>query len=139
MGQALSRAEGAQQAAAASLFAGWQEKLIASALEGAMGGVWMLEDTPGGALAECGDFLFLEARDSQTARNLLMAWKREHAGRYAILVARDPALSALAPEVFAGDAALTRRYAFHKGGEAFDRERLARFAACAPRKWSAAV
>ena len=45
MGQALSRAEGAQQAAAASLFAGWQEKLIASALEGAMGGVWMLEDT----------------------------------------------------------------------------------------------
>ena len=33
---------------------------------------------------------------------------------------------------FAGDAALTRRYAFHKGGEAFDRERLARFAACAP-------
>ena len=69
MGQALSRAEGAQQAAAASLFAGWQEKLIASALEGAMGGVWMLEDTPGGALAECGDFLFLEARDSQTARN----------------------------------------------------------------------
>ena len=39
MGQALSRAEGAQQAAAASLFAGWQEKLIASALEGAMGGV----------------------------------------------------------------------------------------------------
>ena len=50
MGQALSRAEGAQQAAAASLFAGWQEKLIASALEGAMGGVWMLEDTPGGAL-----------------------------------------------------------------------------------------
>lgn len=132
MGQALSRAEGAQQAAAASLFAGWQEKLIASALEGAMGGVWMLEDTPGGALAECGDFLFLEARDSQTARNLLMAWKREHAGRYAILVARDPALSALVPEVFAGDAALTRRYAFHKGGEAFDRERLARFAACAP-------
>mgnify|MGYP002563704076 CR=1 FL=1 len=51
MGQDLSRAEGAQQAAAASLFAGWQEKLIASALEGAMGGVWMLEDTPGGALA----------------------------------------------------------------------------------------
>lgn len=97
-----------------------------------MGGVWMLEDTPGGALAECGDFLFLEARDSQTARNLLMAWKREHAGRYAILVARDSALSALVPEVFAGDAALTRRYAFHKGGEAFDRERLACFAACAP-------
>ena len=55
MGQDLSRAEGAQQAAAASLFAGWQEKLIASALEGAMGGVWMLEDTPGGALAECGE------------------------------------------------------------------------------------
>ena len=90
MGQALSRAEGAQQAAAASLFAGWQEKLIASALEGAMGGVWMLEDTPGGALAECGDFLFLEARDSQTARNLLMAWKREHAGRYAILWRATP-------------------------------------------------
>lgn len=80
MGQALSRAEGAQQAAAASLFAGWQEKLIASALEGAMGGVWMLEDTPGGALAECGDFLFLEARDSQTARNLLMAWEARARG-----------------------------------------------------------
>ena len=51
---------------ASALFAGWQEKLIASALEGAMGGVWMLEDTPGGALAECGDFLFLEARDYRT-------------------------------------------------------------------------
>lgn len=60
MGQALSRAEGAQQAAAASLFAGWQEKLIASALEGAMGGVWMLEDTPAARWLNAGIFCSLK-------------------------------------------------------------------------------
>ena len=133
MGQALIRVEGAQaMQAVAPLFAGWPEMLIVSALEGTMGSVWTLQDAPGGALAECADFLFLAAREISAARSLLTAWKREHAGRYAILAARDPALSALTPDVFADDAALTRRYAFHKGGEAFDRERLARFAASAP-------
>ena len=133
MGQALKRAEGARaRAAVAPLFANWPEMLIASALEGAMGGVWTLEEAPGGALAECADFLFLAAQNIQTARSLLTAWKREHAGQYAILAARDPSLSALVPAVFADEAVPTRRYAFHKGGEAFDRERLARFAASAP-------
>ena len=133
MGQALIRAEGARAVqAVAPLFADWPEMLIASALEGAMGGVWTLEGAPGGALAECADFLFLAARENPVARSLLTAWKHEHPGRYAILVARDPALSALVPDAFADKAAPTRRYAFHKGGEAFDRERLARFAASAP-------
>lgn len=133
MGQALIRAEGVRAGAAvAPLFAQWPEMLIASALEGAMGCVWTLEGEPGGALAECADFLFLAAREVETARKLLMAWKREHAGQYAIAAARDSALLALIPAVFAGEAEPTRRYAFHKGGEAFDRERLVRFAASAP-------
>lgn len=133
MGQALIRAEGARAVqAVAPLFADWPEMLIASALEGAMGGVWTLEGAMGGALAECADFLFLAARENPVARSLLTAWKNEHPGRYAILVARDPTLSALVPDVFADKAEPTRRYAFHKGGEAFDRERLARFAASAP-------
>lgn len=133
MGQELIRAEGAwARAQSAPLFAHWMEMMIVSALEGSMGNVWTLEDAPGGALVECADFLFLSSRSTRSAESLLRAWKQERAGRYAILVARDPALSALAPAVFGGDASPTRRYAFHKGGEDFDRSRLACFADAAP-------
>lgn len=133
MGQELIRAEGAwARAQSAPLFAHWMEMMIVSALEGSMGNVWTLEQAPGGALVECADFLFLSSRSTRSAESLLRAWKQERAGRYAILVARDPALSALAPAVFGGDASPTRRYAFHKGGEDFDRSRLARFADAAP-------
>ena len=133
MGQELIRAEGAwARAQSAPLFAHWMEMMIVSALEGSMGNVWTLEQAPGGALVECADFLFLSSRSTRSAESLLRAWKQERAGRYAILVARDPALSALAPAVFGGDASPTRRYAFHKGGEDFDRSRLACFADAAP-------
>ena len=94
MGQALKRAEGARaRAAVAPLFADWPEMLIASALEGTMGGVWTLEEAPDGALAECADFLFLAAQDIQTARDLLTG--RHFSSRKGFLALDLPARSGL--------------------------------------------
>lgn len=133
MGQALILAEGARaREAVALLFSGWHDTMVASVLEGAMGCAWTLEDAPGGAMIECADFLFLSARDMDASRRLLCAWKRERAGKYTILSGHDDALRTLVPAIFGKDAALTQRYAFHRGDERFDRERLARFAACPP-------
>lgn len=129
----LKRAQGAwERAAAAPLFAGWEETPLYSALEGEMGGVWTLDGAADAALAECADFLFLAAGGPESAALLLAAWRRERAGEYRILTARDPALLSLAARVFGGDASPTRRYAFEKGGERFDRQRLASFAASVP-------
>ena len=85
---------------------------------------------PGGALAECGDFLFLAARENPLPGTCWTAVETSIRGVTPFL-ARDPRFRRWCL-MFMDKAELTRRYAFHKGGEAFDRERLACFAASAP-------
>lgn len=117
------------------LFDGWQETLIWSALEGEMGRIWALDtgEPPKAALCENGDFLFLAGAPSEPqTRALLEGWRAERNGQFVILAPRDPACGPLIEAVFGGAARRAERYAFCKGGEAFDPERLKALASAAP-------
>lgn len=125
MGERLIRLTRPEQAAA--LFEGWPETLIWSALEGGMGCIWTAAQEPRAALCENGDFLFLAGgAEKPETRLLLESWRREKEG-FRILVPRDPACGALIEAVFGTDAERYERFGFHKGGETFDREKLAGF------------
>lgn len=120
----------------APLFANWEETLIWSALEGEMGCFWTLGGAaPKAALCENADFLFLAgAADEPETRLLLERWKAERAGQFIILAPKDVQCAGLIEEVFAGNSKAAQRIAFHKGGEAFDRKRLAAFAHALPQR-----
>lgn len=108
---------------AANLFAGWQETLIWSALEGEMGCIWALSESPKAALCENADFLFLSgAADEPETCLLLECWRQEKGG-FQILVPREKECGAVIKAVFP-EAEMDIRYAFHKGGEHFDRDAL---------------
>lgn len=122
----------AQPESAEKLFENWPETPIWSALEGAMGCIWTVADEPRAALCDIGDFLFLAgpAEEAET-RLLLECWRREKGGSR-ILVPRDPACGRLIENIFGADARPGRRCAFLKGGEGFDREKLAGFVSAVP-------
>ena len=118
----LQKAEGAAALRrAAPLFDGWQETAVWSALQQEMGCIWTLSDTPRAALCENADFLFLagSAQEAETEQ-LLRAWQQERAGRFVILVPREPSCGPLIEQIFGADAQAETRFAFHKGGECFD-------------------
>ena len=130
----LQKAEGAAAfRRAAPLFDGWQETAVWSALQQEMGCIWTLSDPPRAALCESADFLFLAggAQEAETER-LLRAWQQERAGQFAILVPRDPACGLLIESIFGAAAKPEKRFAFHKGGESFDRTALEQLAAKRP-------
>lgn len=129
----LKRAGARTLKQAAPLFDGWQETLIFSALEGAMGQVWVVEDSPRAALVECGDFLFLAGDEGcDEPRRLLEGWRAAYGGVFRILAARGEKLNALIEQIYGKDAARTARCAFHKGGECFDPTRLSGLIAALP-------
>lgn len=129
MGKRLIQAVGAEAlACAAPLFANWQETMVWSALEGGMGKIWTICESPKAALCENADFLFLAGKaDELETRHLLETWRAERAGQFIILVPNDPRCAELILEVFGGEAKRWVRYAFQKGGEHFDREKLKGF------------
>ena len=130
MGERLIQAVGAEAlASVAPLFADWQETMIWSALEGGMGTIWTLGGAPKAALCENADFLFLGGHPCEETVRLLETWKREREGQFIILVACDPNCNKLIVPIFGENAKRWERYAFHKGGENFDREKLSSFAA----------
>lgn len=109
---------------AATLYEGWQETLIWSVLEGGMGCLWALSESPRAALCENGDFLFLAgSADEPETRLLLECWRQEK-GAFEILVPRDLACGVLIEAVFGRKVKASNRCAFHKGGEHFDRDAL---------------
>jgi len=137
MGKRLIQAVGAEAlACAAPLFANWQETMIWSALEGGMGKIWTLNDAPRAALCENADFLFLAggANEPET-RSLLEAWRAEREGQFIILVPNDPRCGGLIAQIFGEQAKRWTRYAFQKGGETFDREKLGGFVRRLPQEF----
>ena len=117
---------------AAPLFDGWQETLIWSALEGCMGRIWTVKEEPQAALCENADFLFLAGDPAlDETRDLLEAWRCEKK-QYAILTPRTSDAAALIESVFGKQAVRSERYAFQKGGEAFDPQQLKRMAKTLP-------
>ena len=130
MAQRLIRLSNPQ--AAAGLYEGWQETLIWSALEGAMGCIWAVSEQPKAALCETGDLLFLAgAADEPETRLLLEAWRQERE-HFEAMVPRDLDCGVLIETFFAGKVKAGKRCAFHKGGEAFDLPALQKMAANAP-------
>ncbi len=117
---------------AASLFEGWQETLIWSALEGAMGCIWAVSEQPEAALCQTGDFLFLAGRAEETQTRLLLeTWQKEKGG-FEIIVPREEACGALIEEIFGKEAKAGERCAFCKGGERFDPAALRQMVQAAP-------
>jgi len=134
VGKRLIQAIGAEALkSAAPLFANWQETMIWSALEGGMGKIWTLNDTPKAALCENADFLFLAGKASEAETRLVLeAWKEERAGQFIILVPNDPACARMIEAIFGDQAKRWTRYAFHKGGEHFDQEKLREYVRLLP-------
>lgn len=111
----------------ASLFAGLEDTLIQTALEGEMGSVWCCMDDPVPAAACCwtGDFIF-PAGDAAApeARALLCGLAEQLDGRFAIITPPDEAWNALVRQVFGDRAKAGERYAIRKEPDRFDRELL---------------
>lgn len=101
------------------IFAGWQETLVWSCLQGVMGAVY----TQGkdSALAVIGDFCFFAGKPNL---ELALFLPPETKGTERILIPQDSAWAALLESAYPGQAQKTLRYAFAKGGEHFDREAL---------------
>ena len=108
---------------AAPLFAGWKKTMVWTCLQGHMGTVVTDGRTPPeSALCAVGDFCFLAGRpDPELARQ---------ADR-PILIPRTPDWEPVLRSVFGEKASPFPRYAMD-GPEAFDRERLAAYAAALP-------
>ena len=133
--------------AAKRLFGGWEETMITSCLEGAMGGIFADDDkTPTAVCARLGDFAFFAG---QPQAGLLELAAKEGAG---ILVPKDVRWERMIEECLSG-ARRVRRFATKKD-TAFDEERLIKmaqppegfricdideelFARCAKEAWSA--
>ena len=111
---------------AASLFAGMEDTLILTALQGEMGGVWRCggDEKPIAAFCRTGDFVF-PAGDAAApeALWLLQGLKAQLDGRFAILTPPDEAWSRLIRQVFGECAKAGERYAIHRQTD-FDRTLL---------------
>lgn len=129
----LLQGEAALQSVA-SLFAGMEDTLIQTALEGEMGSVWCCEGEEKSTAAFCrtGDFVF-PAGDAAApeALWLLQGLKAQLDGRFAILTPPDVAWSSLIREVFGERAKAGERYAIHRQSR-FDETLLRSFIARLP-------
>lgn len=108
-------------AAAAPLAADWPETMLWSCLEGCMGGVWANDETtPTAALFQIGDFGFLAGRPCAE----LAGYKPVGGPPFIILVPQNEGWAAEIERALGPRAVRRTRYAFRKGGEAFDRQAL---------------
>ena len=113
----------------APLFAGWEETLIWSVLQGCMGQAWADEaNEPKAALLWVGDFLFLGG-DWQCpgAKELAGYIPHDFSVEEAIIVPQNPFWQRLVEEAYGGRAKNFQRYALKKESDVFDRNKLAAF------------
>lgn len=102
---------------AAPLFAGWQETMIWSCLQGVMGKIYVTsQEDPISAMAVLGDFCFLAGKPD---REFVSA----DAG-FMILVPGNEGWAELIEECLGGRAGKVVRYAVKKEPDVFDREKL---------------
>ena len=113
-------------ASVAPLFAGWQETIIWSCLQGEMGEVYApVGEAPVSALATLGDFTFLAGEPREELVRFLPPNRRPD---YHILVPQNEGWARCIAGVYPQARRVTR-YATEKTGMLFDRTRLARLAA----------
>lgn len=132
MAYGLTQANGAEERMLlAPLFVGWEELLVACALEGCMGRVWRFASSARAAVCEVGDFLFLAGEAGAESEALARAFARD--GRYHILAAKTPVLHEQVGAALSGRARAGERYAFHKETAGFDTDRLAALSQTLPK------
>ena len=104
-----------------SLFAGWDETLIWSCLQGVMGSLYgNSQEDPDAAAACLGDFAFFAGNPDRE----LLEWICGEINAPKLLVPGSSAWSALMESTFGNRLLKTRRYRILKGGEHFDVEAL---------------
>ena len=124
----------ADPSCAAPLFAGWDETMVWSCLQGVMGSVWAVAGETGArcprsALALLGDFIFYGGRPD--AR--LAAWRPPaHLGNGVLLVPRNNAWARCLEAVWKDRAHPLTRYSFTKDPGSLDPRRLEHMAASLP-------
>lgn len=107
---------------AEELFAGWQETMVWSCLQGIMGDIYA-EDTKeiASAVAALGDFAFFAGQPSQ---KLLFAYELWAEGDFMILVPQNEGWADLIQKEYGKKAERVSRYAIKKEGNIFDVQRL---------------
>jgi GNAT superfamily N-acetyltransferase len=107
---------------AAALFAGWEETIIWSCLQGMMGNVYGDDpEHPASAAAVLGDFCFLAGEPSR----VLAAYKPESVPQdFMIMVPKNEAWGQVIQDCWGEKAKEITRYALKKDPNAFDRKRL---------------
>ncbi len=112
------------------LFAGWEETLIWSCLQGVMGKIYAAEGKEiRAAMALLGDFCFLAGEPDRE----LAGFKPEGLLQdFIIMVPQNEAWERVIREQYGERARRVERYAFKKEGAGFDREKLLGFVSALP-------
>ena len=116
-----------------NLFAGWEETMIWSCLQGVMGEIYVTEE-PGreevkSAVAVLGAFAFFTGEPD---RELVLYKPEGYSGNFVIMVPRNPEWEALIEECYKEDCKKVERYALKKEPDVFDKEKLQKMADALP-------
>ena len=125
-----------EQRKAAGLFAGWNETLIWSCLQGVMGEIYVdSEEDPVSGVAVIGDFCFLSGKPD---RKILSCFEEngKFADRFFVMVPQNESWAELVRECLGKRAKQVERYAFRKEPDVFDRARLKAVVAGLPEEYS---
>ncbi|MBQ9118733.1 MAG: GNAT family N-acetyltransferase [Lachnospiraceae bacterium] len=107
---------------AEKLFAGWQETLIWSCLQGVMGNIYVTSlEEPESAVAWLGDFCFFAGKPEKELLLHQPDWKENI---FRIMTPRTKEWETLIEETFGEQAIRCTRYAIKKEPEIFDKEKL---------------
>ncbi|MCD7837256.1 MAG: GNAT family N-acetyltransferase [Lachnospiraceae bacterium] len=106
---------------AEKLFAGWEETLIWSCLQGVMGKVYTNKPNENAAMAMLGDFVFFAGKPSEKFRRYTPENCKQN---FIIMVPQNDEWSALIEQVYKEKAKKVIRYAFKKEPDIFDKDKL---------------
>lgn len=116
----IYEAKGTKQVA--ELFAGWQETMVWSCLQGVMGRLYAdAEERPGAVMAILGDFCFFAGAPNRELAAYRPDWRRQD---FIIMTANSPDWFEMIESVYGDKAKKVSRYAMKKEEGAFDREKL---------------
>ena len=126
----IKRLTGNSLEAVASLFAGWEEAMVWSCLQGCMGSAWGREETPArSALLAVGDFCFLGGEPDEALASFLIPFS----GRpFVLMIPQSASWHGLIASAHAGRCEETTRYAVLKEPGVFDKAVLRRLAQAVP-------
>lgn len=117
---------------AAALFAGWEETIIWSCLQGVMGTVYAdSQDNPDSAAATLGDFAFLAGEPREE-----LVFYTGGIQDFIIMVPQSDGWAGLIEKCYGEKAKKVTRYALKKEPYVFDREKLNRAASMLPPEYS---